>query len=201
MLNELFLKAGVSPNDLNILNQVLNNNKNISSKDRNNLINKLSSSQQINEIPQKEFRDMNEQEKKIHKEELRKKLKNKQNEKKMLRTNHLGTNNNAKYNEAISKVSELISKSTNIINQNQNENVSKNDQQESNDSKLKSQVDLLSDMDLLSKIDFSSNQGDLNESKKFDINKLNEFVNKKEESEDTTNLKDINDENIDDYIK
>jgi DNA repair protein RadC len=71
-------------------------------KDRNNLINKLSSINTVNNIPPtqiKDIKDMNEDEKKIYREELKKRLKNKNNEKKSLRTNPVNNNTFSKLNE------------------------------------------------------------------------------------------------------
>lgn len=99
ILKTLGLNSTMSPNDLELLSQILNSSGNkgkipkMSPKDRNNLISKLSSSTTLNEEPQKELKDMNDDEKIKYRLELKKKLKNKQNEKKMLRTNNFGKNN------------------------------------------------------------------------------------------------------------
>ena len=99
ILKTLGLNSTMSPNDLELLSQILNSSGNkgkipkMSPKDRNNLISKLSSSTTLNEEPQKELKDMNDDEKIKYRLELKKKLKNKLNEKKMLRTNNFGKNN------------------------------------------------------------------------------------------------------------
>ena len=108
-LNELSLNSSISSNDLNLINKILNTNgkkPKISAKETNDLINKLSSTNTLKDIPQKDFKDMNENEKKIYREELKKKIKNKSNEKKMLRTNILNNKNN--YTETLNKLSGLI---------------------------------------------------------------------------------------------
>ena len=114
ILNDIALNSGLNAGDLTLLNQILGSggSKNklpkMSAKDKNNLINKLSTSITLNNIPQKELKDMNEDEKKIYREELRKKLKNKQNEKNMIRTNHLANNNNNNYTDTINKLSTMM---------------------------------------------------------------------------------------------
>lgn len=119
LLKNLGLDSSLNQNDIQLLNQILNsmgpggNNKvpKITAKDRNNLIAKLSSNNTLNEIPKKELKDMNEQEKKIYREELKKKLKNKQNELKIGRTSNLTKQkiaNEPKFNEAIGKLSEMM---------------------------------------------------------------------------------------------
>ena len=97
LLETLGLNSSINSNDLQILNQILNSSgKNlpkISNRDKNNLINKLSSTNTLNNIPTKELKDMNEEEKIIYRKELKKKLKDKQLLKKNIRTNYLAKNN------------------------------------------------------------------------------------------------------------
>ena len=115
VLKNLGLDGKMNQSDLNLISQILSSNMGngnnkvpkMSAKEKNNLINKLSSNNTLSEIPQKELKDMNEEEKKIYREELRKKLKNKQNEKKMLRTNNISKNKN-KYNDALNKISDMM---------------------------------------------------------------------------------------------
>jgi hypothetical protein len=119
LLKNLGLDSSLNQNDMQLLNQLLSSmapggNKKapkMSAKDRNNLIAKLSSNTTLNEIPKKELKDMNEQEKKIYREELKQKLKNKQNELKMGRTSNLAKQqmvNNTNFTEAIGKLSEMM---------------------------------------------------------------------------------------------
>jgi len=119
LLKNLGLDSSLSNNDMQLLNQLLSymgpgGNKNapkMSAKDRNNLIAKLSSNTTLNEIPKKELKDMNEQEKKIYREELKQKLKNKQNELKIGRTNNLVKQqmvNDTNFTEAIDKLSKMM---------------------------------------------------------------------------------------------
>jgi hypothetical protein len=61
----------------------------MTASERNNLISKLSNFKDVEEAPKKDMKDMTEQEKQAHREELRKRLKSKQNEKKMMRTSNL----------------------------------------------------------------------------------------------------------------
>ena len=61
----------------------------MTASERNNLISKLSTFQNVEEAPKKEMKDMTEDEKTVHREELKKKLRKKQNEKKMMRTSNL----------------------------------------------------------------------------------------------------------------
>ena len=57
---------------------------------------------------------MNDAEKKIYREELKKKLKNKQNEKKMIRTNNINKNKNV-YDDSLSKISDMMKNLPNDI--------------------------------------------------------------------------------------
>ncbi len=121
IINNIGLSNGMSHKDLELITQLLGNSngKNkapkISAKDRNNLISKLSSNSTLNEVPQKELKDMSESEKQLYREELRKKIKNKQNEKKMLRTNNFGKNKET-YDKAIEKLSDVIANTQNSTN-------------------------------------------------------------------------------------
>lgn len=120
ILKNLGLDSSLNTNDLQLLQQILGsvgqgtNSKmpKMTAKERNNLISKLSSNTTLEETPKKELKDMNEQEKKIYREELKKKLKNKQNEKKMMRTSNLVKQNQIKtdtnYSDAIGKISEMM---------------------------------------------------------------------------------------------
>jgi len=139
LLKNLGLDGKMNQNDINLLNQILNstvgNNKTpkMTAKDRNNLINKLSGNSSLSNIPEKEIKDMNDEEKKIYREELKKKLKNKQNEKKMLRTNNLSKNKSV-YNDAISKISDMMKNLPNdaLTNINTNVNINESNINESN---------------------------------------------------------------------
>jgi len=120
LLKNLGLDSSLNTNDLQLLQQILGsvgqgkNNKmpKMTAKERNNLVSKLSSNNTLQEIPKKELKDMNEDEKKIYREELKQKLKNKQNEKKMMRTSNLAKQNQIKtnpdYSDAIGKLSEMM---------------------------------------------------------------------------------------------
>ena len=145
LLKNLGLDSSLNQNDIQLLNQILSSvgpggNKKppkMTAKDKNNLITKLSSNTTLNETPKKELKDMNEQEKKIYREEIKKKLKNKQNELKMGRTSNLAKQkianqpnfNQPNFNEAIGKLSEMM-KNVNpsvldTLNLNQADNMSK----------------------------------------------------------------------------
>ena len=97
LLKSLGLDSSINANDLELFEQLLSSfgsngtNKlpKISAKQRNNLISKLSSNTTLNEIPKKDLKDMNEKEKEIYRKELKQRLKNKQNEKKMMRTSNI----------------------------------------------------------------------------------------------------------------
>lgn len=120
LLKNLGLDSSLNANDIQLLQQILGsvgqgtNSKmpKMTAKERNNLVAKLSSNATLQEVPKKELKDMNEQEKKIYREELKQKLKNKQNEKKMMRTSNLAKqnkiNNDTNYSDAIGKISEMI---------------------------------------------------------------------------------------------
>ena len=140
LLKNLGINTTLNQNDIQLLNQILSsvgpggNKKHpkMTAKDRNNLIAKLSSNTTLNEIPKKELKDMNEQEKNIYREEIKKKLKNKQNELKMGRTSNLAKQkiaNQPNFNEAIGKLSEMMKNVDpsvlDALNANQADNVSK----------------------------------------------------------------------------
>ena len=119
IFKNLGLLSSLNQNDMQLFNQIFNsinngeniNNIKISAKEQNNLISKLTSNIAFNETPKKELKDMNEQEKKIYKEELRQKIKNKQNELKIGRTCNLAKQQmatNTNYSEAIGKLSEMM---------------------------------------------------------------------------------------------
>lgn len=123
LINELGLGgANLSESDITTLNNLLSSFNSggkmpkISAKDKNNLISKLSSVQTLDQIPKKELKNMNEDEKKIYKDELRNRLKNKCNEKKLLRTNNL--NKKQTINSSINKIPEIpeIPENSNMLN-------------------------------------------------------------------------------------
>ena len=140
LLKNLGLDSSLNQNDIQLLNQILSSvgpggNKKppkMTAKDRNNLIAKLSSNTILNETPKKELKDMSEQEKIIYREEIKKKLKNKQNELKMGRTSNLAKQkiaNQPNFNEAIGKLSEMMKNVDpsvlDTLNLNQVDNMSK----------------------------------------------------------------------------
>ena len=184
--------------DLGLINQILNSTMGngkapkMTAKDKNNLINKLSSNTTLSEIPQKDLKDMNENEKKIYREELKKKLKNKQNEKKMLRTNNITKNKN-KYtnNDTLGKLSEMMKNIPTdlLLNEIQNNNLSVNSNQDD-----KKQTNTISLTD--------SNNSNSNNSNDFDsINKINYIINKNyEENEQDNSSLNNKTENLDDYL-
>ena len=118
LLKNLNLNSSINQNDIQLLNQILGSigscgkAPKMTAKERNDLINKLSSNKTLNEVPKKELKDMNEKEKQIYRDELKQKLKNKQNEKKMLRTSNLVKKNtlhsNSNYSDAIGKINEMM---------------------------------------------------------------------------------------------
>lgn len=129
LLKNLGFDSSLNTNDIQLLQQILSsvgqetNNKmpKMTAKERNNLIAKLSSNTTLQDTPKKELKDMNEHEKKIYREELKQKLKNKQNEKKMMRTSNLAKQNkiknDANYSSAIGKISEMMKNvDTNSLN-------------------------------------------------------------------------------------
>ncbi len=172
-----------------MLNSVGNNNKppKISAKDRNNLINKLSSTATLNEQPQKELKNMNEDEKKIYREELRKKLKNKQNEKKMLRTNNFNKNNfnkNNKSSETMDKLADLMKNIPHNLSNNTTDNIKEDNIKEDNTKE-----------DNTKENNTTGNISNLNDILKT-VNQINDLVNQ--------NYKDNNndsEDNFEDYIK
>ena len=169
LLKNLGLDDKINQNDINLLNQILNstigNNKvpKITAKDRNNLINKLSASNTLSNVPEKELKDMNDEEKKIYREELKKKLKNKQNEKKMLRTNHIMNND---YSNAIGKLSTMMNE-LNSVQQNTN---------------IDTNLDTHIDTNIDTNID--------KQNKTLNVDKFNEFLNTDINKNENENLDD-----------
>jgi hypothetical protein len=111
LFKNLGLNSSLNPNDQQLINQLLGsigtNTKTpqMSIKERNNLINKLTSTNTLNELPKKELKDMNEEEKKIYKEELTQRVKKIQNDKKMSRTGNVSNNNTT---DVFSKITEMM---------------------------------------------------------------------------------------------
>ena len=85
-IKNINIDSSINHNDFQLLQQLCSTNMpKMTAKERNNLMAKLSSNTTLNEIPKKELKDMNENEKKNYRYELKQKLKNKQNEKKRVR--------------------------------------------------------------------------------------------------------------------
>ena len=169
ILKNLGLDSMMSQNDLEILNKALGSEKNkkgISPTERNNLISKLSSANTISEIPQKDMKDMNEDEKKIYREELKKKLKNKQNEKKMLRTNNLAKKSN--HDGMINKLNEIIK---NIPTEQTNNNVNSQNNLTNNNGL---QENPLNKIDQLNNI---PNQNHKNSNEENKLDELSDYLN------------------------
>lgn len=143
LLKNFGLDSSLNQNDIQLLQQILSsvgqnsnsNVPNISTKERNNLISKLSSNTTLNEIPKKEFKNMNEQEKKIYREELRQKLKNKQNEKKIMRTSNL-----IKQNKIETICSNTIGKMNSMVNNVDDDLSNQVNKQEKNLTNVKQEV-------------------------------------------------------------
>jgi hypothetical protein len=181
ILKTLGLDSKMSPNDLNLLNQILgsamngNKSQKISISEKNNLISKLSSATTLANLPQKEMKEMNEQEKKIYKEELKKRLKNKQSEKKMLRTNNIGKNKN-NYNDTLNKLNDMMKNIPNdVLEQKNNDEQQNNDEQKNNDTKANTHVNI------------------------DQTNKINDIINKNYKNTDDLDTSNQL-ENFDDYI-
>ena len=179
ILKNLGLDSKMSPNDLNLINQILtstsgtNKSAKMTAKDRNNLINKLSSTTTLSELPQKDLKDMNEEEKKIYREELKKKLKNKQNEKKMIRTNNIGKNKD-NYNDVLGKLGEMMKNIPNDVLMQTQENKQTNN-------------------NLINSDQIINNQINTDQSNKINnIDKINYIINKKYENTDTLNTDTLN---------
>jgi hypothetical protein len=192
LLKNLNLDSSINQNDLQLLTQILgsigpNGNKmpKITAKERNNLINKLSSNNTLNDVPKKELKDMNENEKKIYREELKQKLKNKQNEKKMMRTSNLVKKNtfqnNSNYSDAINKISDMMN-----INDSTNQIQSSNDQDNTNT--LNNEEDKANDNEQL------HNLPNLENTKKEIM--INNFINQSNHKNNDNLL----DDNLDDYL-
>lgn len=120
-LKNIGLDSSLNQNDLQLLNQICTSmgpggNKKMpkmTAKERNNLIAKLSSNDTLKQIPKKDLKDMNEQEKIIYRNELKQKLKNKRNELKIGRTSnlakqHMTNNKNSTETGLINELNEIM---------------------------------------------------------------------------------------------
>jgi len=194
LLKNLGLDGLMNQTDLNLISQLLNQSgdKNklpkMSAKDKNNLINKLSSTSTLKELPQKELKDMNDDEKKIYREELRIKLKNKQNEKKMLRTNNFGKSKDTQ-KEALSKLSGMMKNIQGEVLENLN-----NQSDNLNNVKNKSNTNETD----TNETDTNGSDTNKSDTKKIqNIDKINYLINKNYQDENNDKTEDI----FDDYIK
>lgn len=163
LLKNIDLDSSLNQNDMQLLNQILSSmgsggNKKapkMTAKDRNNLIAKLSSNNTLNETPKKELKDMNEQEKKIYREELKKKLKNKQNELKMGRTSNLAKQkiaNEPNFNEAIGKLSEMMKNMDPDALETLNSNQTNNEPEQNTDNEPEQKTNILKQETLINNI-------------------------------------------------
>ena len=214
MLQNLGLEKNLSQNDLNMMNQLfnsINNNKplKMSAGDRNRLVNKLTKlsqpqvSDDNNLKNQKDIKDMDEEERKIYKEELRKKLKNKINEKKNLRCKSKNGN----------KINEVINLPSSFANMNLNPTINNLDSKtdiissihntEILDTKISQKEEILNTINEEIQINHENNEEikNLNNTDGVKINnvdKINLIINKKYNEPDLVN-NEVN-EDIDDYL-
>lgn len=214
MLQNLGLEKNLSQNDLNMMNQLfnsINNNKplKMSAGDRNRLVNKLSKlsqpqvSDDNNLKNQKDIKDMDEEERKIYKEELRKKLKNKINEKKNLRCKSKNGN----------KINEVINLPSSFANMNLNPTINNLDSKtdiissihntEILDTKISQKEEILNTINEEIQINHENNEEikNLNNTDGVKINnveKINLIINKKYNEPDLVNNE--ANEDIDDYL-
>lgn len=192
-LKNLGLDSSLNEKDLQLLSQILGsisgNTKGpkISARERNNLLSKLTANKTIDNVPKKELKDMNEEEKKIYRQELKQKLKNKQNEKKMLRTTNFAKKNNSKYTETVNKINEMM------INTNLSESNNESNEGTNNEiaTELEPKENLNENLNEKLHTDTDLNENIMNIKQEIMINKLNEL--------DQNNEQKIN-ENIDDFL-
>ena len=128
-LNLNQLTENLSSDDMGILNNLLHSKdfkkkmSKLSKTERNNLFGGMNANantnveQQQEEIT-KDFKDMTDDEKKIHREKLKLKLKNKQNQKKSSRTNDFGKKNNI--DNTINELSQFLNTAPNLTNSTNN---------------------------------------------------------------------------------
>ena len=120
LLSSLNLGNNINSSDLENITKLLGSIGNgkkppkMTANDRNNLISKLSSLQTQTLPPQKSMKSMTEDEKKIYRQELVNKLKNKTNEKKMTRTSKVNQKNNI--GSSMNNMQNSISDMQNLIN-------------------------------------------------------------------------------------
>lgn len=190
-LQNISLNNSMNSNDLNILSKLFDNSKKnnnkMSVKDKNNIINQLTSSSFLNELPQKDLKDMNEQEKKIYRDQLRLKLKNKQGQYKMLRTNNIAKNKNIP--KDMNKLSDIIKNFPLTSDTNTNINMDTN-------TNINMDTNTNMDTNISTNTNMSTNTNtNMGTTKLQDVEKINNIINNKYD--------DINsniDDNLDDYI-
>ena len=186
LLKNLSLDSSLNQNDMLLLNQILSSmgpggNKKapkMTAKDRNNLIAKLSSNNTLNETPKKELKDMNEQEKKIYREELKKKLKNKQNELKTGRTSNLAKQkitNEPDFTQAIGKLSEMMKNIDPSALESLNLNTSNELNQSEQQTNVSEQQNNVSEQEIL--INNISNQSNKDETTSIEPENLDDYLN------------------------
>ena len=197
ILKNLGLNSGANPKDLELISQILNSggNKNklpkMSAKDRNNLINQLSSTNTINNIPEKDLKDMNEEEKKIYREELKRRIKNKQNEKKMMRTSNFTKKNN---NQTVDKLAEIMKNiDPNVLSQLMEGNIPN----QLNQSEQKEQKEQTEQTTSESDVTVNPNPNPSNSEKQSKLDKLNKLVG----GDNKISTEQDNQENFEDYLK
>jgi Rad3-related DNA helicase len=128
-LNLNQLTENLSSDDMGVLNSLLHSKdfkkkmSKLSKTERNKLFGGMNANantnveQQQEEIT-KDFKDMTDDEKKIHREKLKLKLKNKQNQKKSSRTNDFGKKNNI--DNTINELSQFLNTAPNLTNSTNN---------------------------------------------------------------------------------
>lgn len=114
ILKQLGLNSNISPNDSKILQQLLtqmadkNGRVKMTPQERNQLMARLSN-QSSEYVPTKDISEMNEEERNYHREQLRKKLRNKINGMEQMRAGPSAAGGKKNINSALSNINQMMS--------------------------------------------------------------------------------------------
>jgi transcription initiation factor TFIIIB Brf1 subunit/transcription initiation factor TFIIB len=110
MLNQLGLDAGNTELLQQLISKMANGNKKnikMTATERNNLLSQVANQNTKEYVPEKEFKDMNDEEKKIHRDILKNRLRGKQNSMKQLR-NPKSSGQKKSVDDALSNINGLM---------------------------------------------------------------------------------------------
>lgn len=109
MLSQLGLDSSNTELLQQLISKMANGNKNIkmTPTEKNNLLSKIANKNTNEYVPEKEFKDMNDEEKKIHRDILKNKLRGKQNSMKQIR-NPKSSSQKKNVDDALSNINGLM---------------------------------------------------------------------------------------------